>query len=81
MRKGDIVEVEFWDHADGPVPVKFKVWGRLRSVSKLAYTIYVWTYASPKEQELYDDDNVEQRTIVRTAVTKIKKLYKRKERE
>ena len=72
MRKGDLVEIEFWDHADGDRAFLFKIWGKLHKVTKLAYTVCVWANVNPKDP----DELEERRTIVRSAVTKIHKLYK-----
>ncbi len=75
-RKGDIVEVEFWDHTGGDEPLLFKVWGRLAKVTKLSYNIHHWAYANPEDYES-NDPNIEQVSILKRAVVHIWKLYRR----
>lgn len=69
MRIGDVVEIEFRDHAQGPETIVFLVWGRLVKRSKTDLVIAVWDYVSPpKRRSLANDPNVETYTIARDAV-------------
>jgi hypothetical protein len=69
MRIGDIVEIEFRDHAHGHETIVFFVWGRLVKRSKTDWVIAVWDYTKPpKRRSLANDPNVETFTIARDAV-------------
>jgi hypothetical protein len=69
MRIGDIVEIEFRDHAHGHETIVFFVWGRLVKRSKTDWVIAVWDYIKPpKRRSLANDPNVETFTIARDAV-------------
>ncbi len=77
LRRGQIVAVEFLDHvANASRPLKFVVYGRLAGITRTALSVDSWTYA---DRRLPADSNVERRTIVRAAITKIWILRKAKE--
>lgn len=70
-KTGDVVAIEFLDHVeDGKKPINFTVYGRLIKESFNAYTVACWTYTKPKKT----DDNEKVFTIVKVAITNLKKL-------
>ncbi len=73
-RKGDIVELEFWDHADGEEPLLFKMWGRYVRGDRLSITLAKWTYSDQKEADRCTDDNVEATTILKSTIVSQRKL-------
>lgn len=74
-RKGDIVEIEFWDHTAGTEPYLFRAWGRIKAVTKLAYVVQSWAFPDIDHE---DEDNVEQSTILRSTIQKMHKLRKKR---
>jgi len=69
MRIGDIVEIEFRDHAQGHETIVFLVWGRLVKRTKTDLVIAVWDYAAPPRRRSFaNDPNVETFTLARDAV-------------
>lgn len=68
---GDILAIEFLDHVeDGKNPINFTVYGRLIKDGEKAYTIATWAYTKPKKT----DHNEKVFTIVKAAITNLKKL-------
>jgi hypothetical protein len=68
MRIGDIVEIEFRDHAQGDATIVFCVWGRLVKRSRTDLVIAVWDYSTPPRRRNGSDPNVEVYTIARDAI-------------
>lgn len=68
MRKNNIVEIEFRDHARGDETLVFKVFGRVLRVTRVEVTVGVWTYSDPSERFRPDDPNVDKYTIARDAI-------------
>jgi len=68
MRKNNIVEIEFRDHARGDETLVFKVFGRVLRVTRVEVTVGVWTYSDPRERFRPDDPNVDKYTIARDAI-------------
>lgn len=69
---GDIVEIEFDDHAEGGDVITFRVWGRVAKRTPRSVTVHVWDYAD--EHGDSDEDNVHAFTIARKAIRSIYKL-------
>lgn len=68
MRIGDIVELEFRDHAQGDETIVFCVWGRLVKRTRHDLTVAVWIYSDPKHKYKPGDPNVETYTIARDCI-------------
>ena len=68
MKIGDIVEIEFRDHAKGDESILFCVWGRIIKRTRRDITVAVWAYSDPKYKAPADDPNVEKYTIARDAI-------------
>lgn len=73
-RVGDIVEIEFDDHAEGGDTIPFKVWGRVAKRSAKSVTVHCWDYAGEAGDS--DEDNVHAYTIARKAIRAIHALRK-----
>ena len=74
---GDIIHVEFWDHANGGEgPMHFAVIGRLTEIKKEAYRIHFWAYTSPIDAAADDNkkENEDWWWIVKAAITNIRIL-------
>lgn len=67
MRLGDIVEIEFRDHAKGDETIPFLVWGRLVKRTRHDLTIAVWDYAERTKFNA-SDPNVDTYSIARDAI-------------
>ncbi len=82
LRKGQIVAVDFLDHAEGSRPIRFIAYGRLAFVNRTALVLESWAYADRSKP---CDSNVVRHTIVRAAIKNIDILRKdsrcQKERE
>ena len=74
---GDIVEVVFEDHAEGPQSELFRVFGRLAKRTRTTYLIDCW---EPAEQGRDDADghNRHQYSIVRSTVKELRVLRRGK---
>lgn len=68
MRIGDIVEIEFRDHAQGDETIVFCVWGRLVKRTRTDLVVAVWDYSTPARRRNLSDSNIEKFTIARDAV-------------
>ena len=68
MKIGDVVEIEFRDHAKGDESILFCVWGRVIKRTRSDITVAVWSYSDPKYRPRPDDPNVEKYTIARDAI-------------
>ena len=65
MRKGDIVEVDFYDHAqDSEEALVFRVWGRVCKVEKKHIVVQVW--AHPDNME--NDNQTEYYSIIKSCI-------------
>ena len=73
-KKGHIIEIEFWDHADGDTALQFKTWGRFLKEDEISYTIATWTYSDQRLVAIYEDTDVVRYTILKSTVTGIRKL-------
>lgn len=69
---GDIVEVEFDDHAEGGELIAFRVWGRVAARSARSITIHCWDYANETGDS--DEGNVHAYTLSRRSIRGIRKL-------
>jgi hypothetical protein len=74
VRKGDIVQVTFLDHAEGNDHFEFTTYGRILSQNKDAIVICSWQYSDTKEPVDPHDANVILHTILKVAITRITKL-------
>ncbi len=74
IRKGDIILVTFFDHAEGTDHFEFTTYGRVLSQSKLSIVICGWHYSDLKKAASVDDSNVIVHTILKSTITKIKRL-------
>jgi hypothetical protein len=68
MKPGDIVEIEFRDHAQGDETIVFCVYGRVIKRTRVDVTIGVWVYADAKYKPAANDPNVDTYTIARDAI-------------
>lgn len=68
MRIGDIVEIEFRDHATGDETITFCVWGKLVKRTRHDLTIAVWHYADAKAKYSPNDPNIDTYSIARDAI-------------
>ena len=74
-RKGDIIEIEFWDHMeDHDDACLFKIWGRLYRETAMTYSVMTWGFADPNESGLDEGSCVRRFTILKSTVTGIRKL-------
>jgi hypothetical protein len=77
LSKGQIVKVEFWDHAIGANhAIRFVVYGEVAAVTPTTLSIDSWAYADKSARH---DGNETRYTIVRKAITSITQLEKRKD--
>jgi hypothetical protein len=76
LRKGQIVKVEFLDHAvGGNHAIRFVVYGEIAAITPTSISIDSWAYADKAARH---DGNETRYTIVRNAITSITQLEKRK---
>ena len=70
VREGEIVQVVFWDHAEGSDDVlRFEVFGRVVKVGKRHYTIDSWGYADGQAVDRESErDNLKTFNILKSAV-------------
>jgi hypothetical protein len=68
MKIGDIVEIEFRDHAQGDETIVFCVYGRVLKRTRDDVTVGVWVYSDPKHKSLPGDPNIESFSIARAAI-------------
>lgn len=68
---GDVVEVVFLDHAEGPTSELFRVFGRLAAKTRSTYLIDCWEPADAQRDDA-NGFNRHQYSIVRSTV---KELY------
>lgn len=71
LRCGQVVRVEFYDHATGDKELKFAVYGEIGQINPNTICIDTWAYADKCEPH---DENEERYTIVRSTITKITHL-------
>lgn len=74
---GDIVEVVFEDHAEGPQSELFRVFGRLAKRTRTTYLIDCWEPAEPGRDDA-DGHNRHQYSIVRSTVKELRVLRRGK---
>jgi hypothetical protein len=82
VRKGDIVEITFLDHAKGGTHIEFTTWGRVVSQNKTSIVIgnwlyskdWSWTYLNNKDKHDPLDGNLTFHAILKSAITKVSKL-------
>lgn len=74
FRRGQVVEVEFLDHAyeykgsaKDPGPIRFKVWGKVTKVNKLYVTVRHWDMVNPPTPA-DAAHNAEQASVLRSAI-------------
>ena len=73
LKLGDVAEIEFLDHCEDGAIMAFKVWGRVKRVTRLEYEVAAWGHSNPAEAEK-DDPNEKTFSIVRRAITRTRKL-------
>jgi hypothetical protein len=66
---GDVVEIVFLDHSEGPVEQAFCVYGRVSNRTKLVYVVDCWC---PEDPAIDDELNTHRYSILRKT---IKELY------
>ena len=76
VRKGDIAQITFLDHAEGNDHFEFTTYGRVLSQSKDAIVICGWQYSDIKEPVDPHDGNVIVHTILKVAITEVFKLVR-----
>ena len=73
-RQADVVQIEFWDHAENSKDaLKFEVIGRVFKITRKAYLVRCWGYAS--EVDRAGDGNADNENwfaIVKSTVETIK---------
>jgi len=74
IRKGDIAQITFLDHAEGSDHFEFTTYGRVMSQTKQAIVICSWQYSDTKQPVDPHDANVIVHTILKVAITKLVKL-------
>ena len=81
LRKGDIVEITFLDHAENSDDaLEFIVYGRVMDITRYAYKIGQWIYAKELDRASNGNpDNEDYKTIVKTAITKKRRLVPKNE--
>jgi hypothetical protein len=81
LRVGDLVEITFLDHCeDGDDSLEFTVWGRVENITRTAYKIASWVYHDPIAQARDgNEENENYYIIVKTAVTKKRRLVPKNE--
>jgi hypothetical protein len=73
---GDVIEVVFLDHAEGPQTLSFRVFGRLAAKTRLTYVIDCW---EPEDASTDDANgfNRHQYSILRKTIKELH-ILKRK---
>lgn len=66
MKKGDLIEVTFWDHCMNGDACECKVWGKLEDANRLRLEITTWELQT-KDQKARDH-NREYFTILRKVI-------------
>lgn len=80
VKPGAVVEITFLDHVeDGNDAIEFKVWGRIRYVTKRTVTVETWAYADKNDEGDDGSVNVKAFTIVKKAMTDLRFLIHRKD--
>lgn len=74
VRKNWIVEIVFFDHAEGDESFEFVAFGRVVWQTKKDLTIACWTYTDPSHKVKLDDYNVHLYTIVKSAIKSVRQL-------
>jgi hypothetical protein len=74
IRKGDLVQLSFRDHAEGTDHFEFTTYGRVQSQTRLAIVVCCWQYADTKKPVCAEDANVIVHTILKSTITRIQKL-------
>lgn len=73
LRKGQLVEVTFYDHVQhGKRPLRCVVYGKLSVVAPKSLTVDCWMLSSGSKAAR--ENNVERFTIVRAAIEKVTRL-------
>ena len=73
----DIVAIHLLDHCrDGDDALPFVVYGRVSKRTRTAFTVDSWANEDPEAER--QDDNIDQFTIVRSAIVSIEILQKAK---
>ena len=72
MKKGDLVEVTFWDHCMNGEVCECKVWGKLEDANRLRLEITTWELQSHSEKDR--EQNREYFTILRKVIISAKVL-------
>lgn len=74
IKRGDIVEVDFYDHVeDGRRAMRFVVYGRVEEITDRLVTVQSWTH---KRRRSKPDGNEKRYTIMRCACESITKLQR-----
>lgn len=76
IRKGDLVQITFLDHAEGNDHFEFTTYGRVLSQTKDAIVVCGWQYSDLKKTVDPHDGNVIVHTILKVAITDIAKLVR-----
>lgn len=73
LRRGQIVEVIFWDHAEGATKrFKCAAFGRVGKIERETIYLDAWTFASPRRA--YERENVTRFAIIRSTIETITRL-------
>lgn len=74
---GDLVDIEFLDHAEDAVDaMHFRLCGEISKITKDAYVVRTWRYVNPVDRAKDDNskENENSFAIVKKAIVAIKKL-------
>lgn len=74
IRKGDLAQITFMDHAEGNDFFEFTTYGRVLSQTKHTIVICGWQYSDLRREVDPHDSNVILHTILKVAITEIVKL-------
>jgi hypothetical protein len=66
MRKGDLVEIRFWDHCMNGAPCECKVWGKVESAGRAHIELTTWELQTDDQKER--DHNREFFSILRKVI-------------
>ncbi len=73
---GDVIEVVFLDHAEGPQTLSFRVFGRLAAKTRLTYVIDCWEPEHAAEDDA-NGFNRHQYSILRKTIKELHLLRRK----
>lgn len=67
---GDVIEIVFLDHAQGPTEESFRVFGRLTKKTRTTYVVDCWEPEDPKRDDA-EGHNRDQYSLLRKTVKEL----------